>query len=133
MKNTEEMLTEFQSVFETPNTPEFWAGLVREENRELVEAAGHFLKEAADFLYVVQGAINAGATDEQLEGVRQESRLALELFDAIPLDIFAKALELVHENNMSKRQPDGSVKRREDGKVLKPDNYKPVDLTPLLG
>lgn len=71
-------------------------------------AKAALLKELADLVYVIYGfAVAFG----------------------LPLD---RAIELVHENNMSKRQPDGSVKYRDDGKVLKPDSYKPVNLEVLF-
>lgn len=70
------------------------------DNNDIVNAA----KELADIIYVVQGtAISFG----------------------INLD---KVFDLVHQNNMSKLQPDGTVKRREDGKVIKPDNFKKLQL-----
>jgi len=47
-------------------------------------------------------------------------------------DILAEAFNLVHENNMSKVDEDGSVHHDANGKVIKPANYKPVDLRPLL-
>lgn len=34
----------------------------------------------------------------------------------------------VHGSNMAKLQPDGTVLRREDGKVIKPDGWLPPDL-----
>lgn len=34
---------------------------------------------------------------------------------------------LVHEANMAKRQPDGTVKRREDGKIIKPEGWVAPD------
>ena len=37
-------------------------------------------------------------------------------------------LDEVHKNNLTKVGPNGEVIRREDGKVLKPANYVPVDL-----
>ncbi len=66
-------------------------------------------KELADLLYVVYGT---GATF------------------GLPLD---EAFSLVHESNMSKLAEDGSVLRREDGKVLKGPNYKEPDLSVLFG
>lgn len=61
-------------------------------------------KELADVLYVVYGTAD--------------------LFD-IPLEaVFAE----VHRSNMSKVQPDGTVIRREDGKILKPDTYRAADV-----
>jgi predicted HAD superfamily Cof-like phosphohydrolase len=61
-------------------------------------------KELADVLYVVYG------TADLLE---------------IPLEqVFAE----VHRSNMSKVGPDGTVLRREDGKILKPDTYREADV-----
>lgn len=38
----------------------------------------------------------------------------------------------IHRSNMSKVFPDGSVQRREDGKVLKPDSYSPADVAKMV-
>lgn len=65
-------------------------------------------KELADLLYVVYGT---GVTF------------------GLPLD---DAFDLVHKSNMSKLTVDGKVLRREDGKVLKSDQYKPADLSELF-
>ncbi len=47
----------------------------------------------------------------------------------IPLDeVFAE----VHRSNMSKVSADGTVLRREDGKILKPDTYSPPDIASIL-
>jgi len=43
------------------------------------------------------------------------------------------AVERVHENNVGRCvQPDGTVKRREDGKILKNKDFPRVDLSDLL-
>ena len=42
------------------------------------------------------------------------------------------AFELVHQANMRKLWPDGTVKRREDGKILKPDGWKAPNLSVLF-
>jgi hypothetical protein len=39
-----------------------------------------------------------------------------------------KIFQVVHNANMNKRFPDGSFHRREDGKVIKPDNWKEPDI-----
>ena len=39
----------------------------------------------------------------------------------------------IHASNMTKVQPDGTVLRDENGKVLKPDSYRPPQLAPILG
>lgn len=38
----------------------------------------------------------------------------------------------VHRSNLSKLMPDGSVLRREDGKILKGPNYSPPDIACIL-
>ena len=38
----------------------------------------------------------------------------------------------VHRSNMSKLQPDGTVKRREDGKIQKGENYSSPNLKPIV-
>jgi predicted HAD superfamily Cof-like phosphohydrolase len=38
----------------------------------------------------------------------------------------------VQRSNMAKAQPDGSVKRREDGKVMKPEGWTPPDIGAVL-
>ena len=40
--------------------------------------------------------------------------------------------DLVHSNNMTKLDEDGNVVKNEFGKIIKPANYKPVDLTELF-
>jgi predicted HAD superfamily Cof-like phosphohydrolase len=44
-----------------------------------------------------------------------------------------EALYRVHSNNLGRMyQPDGSIKRREDGKIEKNDSYPKVDLGDLV-
>ena len=67
------------------------------------------LKELADLVYVCYGYANACGYD---------------------LD---EAIRRVHENNVGRCvQPDGSIKRREDGKILKNEDYPKVDLGDLV-
>ena len=47
----------------------------------------------------------------------------------IPMD---EVFKEVHRSNMSKLGKDGKVKYREDGKILKSDNYQPADLTKVF-
>jgi hypothetical protein len=44
-----------------------------------------------------------------------------------------EAVRRVHENNLGRCiQPDGSVQRRADGKILKNKDYPAVDLSDLV-
>ena len=75
-----------------------------EEKNDLENVA----KELADIIYIVCGtAVSYG----------------------IPLD---KVFDEVHRSNMDKLGPDGHPKRREDGKILKPDGWTPPDIKSLL-
>lgn len=105
-------------------------------NPKLVEMHGKIMLE--EFKDELLPAINAFQANPTLENLT-------ELFDAL-IDVdyflrsFAAALDLpwqagwidVHNSNMRKVHPDGSVKRREDGKVLKPDGWKGPDLFSIL-
>jgi predicted HAD superfamily Cof-like phosphohydrolase len=87
--------------------------LIREEFEEFKVAslAGDVIEAAdalGDLLYVIYGA-------------------SLEW--GIPLDA---VFDEVHRSNMTKVWPDGTVHRREDGKILKPEAYSPVDLRRVL-
>ena len=94
--------------------------LITEEYVELVEASraariddtpenrAHVLKEIIDLLYVTLGM-----------GVVFYKR-----------DVCRDAFEIVHTNNLDKLR-DGIIKD-EDGKVLKPEGWKPVDLRELV-
>tara|TARA_R100001463_G_scaffold60480_3_gene113033 strand:+ start:351 stop:647 length:297 start_codon:yes stop_codon:yes gene_type:complete len=76
--------------------------------RENPELHADVLKELSDLVYVCyQYAVNMGWDLDE-------------------------ALRLVHESNMSKLDEDGKPIYREDGKVLKGENYKPPNLTHLV-
>jgi len=86
--------------------------LVEEEYKEWLEeeirTTGE-LKELADLVYVIYGYAQSLGYD---------------------LD---EALYRVHSNNLGRMyQPDGTIKRREDGKVIKNPDYPKVSLGDLL-
>lgn len=98
-----------------PERVELRRDILREEWRETDEAMarGDMIELAdglADIIYVAVGT-------------------ALEF--GIPLDrVWAE----VHRSNMAKRDPaTGMVRRREDGKVLKPEGWTPPDIAAALG
>jgi len=90
-----------------------YSDLVCEEFHEWMEAGFNDpeaeLKEMADLVYVLYGYAIARGYD---------------------LD---KAFSLVHENNLSRmRQDDGTIKRREDGKIIKNPSAPKVDLSSCI-
>jgi hypothetical protein len=110
---------QFQNVFDPEqvelnnDTLQFRADLIEEELNELRAAKTPVdtLDAVVDIIYLAIGtAVKFGLSDK-----------------------LERAFKLVHENNMSKRQSDGSVLRNEAGKVMKPDGFKPVDLSVLWG
>jgi predicted HAD superfamily Cof-like phosphohydrolase len=54
------------------------------------------------------------------------------MHEAGVLDKFSQAWDLVHFNNMTKLDEHGKVHKNENGKVIKPANYKPVNLNQLF-
>ena len=89
-----------------------------EANLQSGEVAKHYaqkydpvaeLKELSDLVYVIYGYANVRGWD---------------------LD---EAVRRVHENNIGRCiQPDGSIKRREDGKILKNKAFPKVELGDLV-
>lgn len=128
MKTTLQCVREFHQAYARTEDPkvlqhgipeeviELREKLITEELKELLEAIrmgdrAKILQEISDLQYVVDGTYLALGIDDELK---------------------TAAFMEVHRANMSKRQPDGSVLRREDGKVLKGENYRPPDMRNIL-
>lgn len=107
-----EMVREFVTTTDQTPKPDLYEKLIREEFTEwVIEQPGTVteLKELADLVYVCYGYANALGYD---------------------LD---EAIARVHENNVGRCvQPDGTVKRREDGKIMKNPDYPKVQLEDLV-
>jgi predicted HAD superfamily Cof-like phosphohydrolase len=121
-----EMVEEFRTTMDQEKNVETSVKLISEEYAEWVKEFNKYtlslhsmkpveyvpedeLKELADLIYVVYGYANARGWD---------------------LD---EATKRVHNNNMGRCiQPDGTIKRREDGKVLKNPAYPKIDLGDLV-
>ncbi|WP_053353866.1 pyrophosphohydrolase domain-containing protein [Leucobacter musarum] len=87
--------------------------LVKEEVQELIDAvidadAHEVLDALGDILYLTYGLAAAAGYDVD------------------------EAFDRIHAANMAKVGADGKVRRREDGKILKPDGWTPPDLTDLV-
>jgi len=112
LNKTIDMVREFAEVTQQKPDPALYMDLVHEEYSEWYESlvgTEHELKELADLVYVCYGFANAMGYD---------------------LD---EAIHRVHKNNLGRCiQPDGTVKRRADGKILKNKGYPKVDLGDLV-
>ena len=117
MTNVFEDINKFAEACDQPPSPEnytMYCDLVREEFFELEEAIANNdtveqLDALVDILVVAIGAIRAGGMDA--EGAWKE----------------------VMDTNFAKIDADtGKVRKREDGKVLKPEGWKAPNLKPFL-
>ena len=124
--NSLNQVAEFHSLFKhpiltTPTIPseercKLRVELLAEELKELQQAIDDKdIVEIADALcdlqYVLSGAILEFGLGEKFK----------DLFDE------------VHRSNMSKVWEDGTVRYREDGKVLKPETFSQADIKRVLG
>jgi len=108
-----DMVKEFSKVTGQQPKPSLYVKLVGEEleewTKEGMRKSEGDLKELADLVYVLYGYANAMGYD---------------------LD---EAVRRVHENNLGRCvQPDGSVKRRADGKIEKNKAFPKVNLSDLV-
>lgn len=106
-----DMVREFAKVTGQTTDAQLYTTLIHEEYGEWQKEVDPVaeLKELADLLYVIYGYANARGWGIQ------------------------EALFRVHKNNLERIiQPDGSIKRREDGKILKRANPPKVDLSDLV-
>lgn len=107
-----EMVREFATKTEQKASASLYENLIHEEYKEWYEETEDVvseLKELADLVYVIYGYANAKGFDLE-EAVRR-----------------------VHENNLGRCiQPDGTVKRRADGKIIKNPDYPKVALGDLV-
>jgi len=107
-----------QNVSEVPEFPDenervLRRKLLKEEVEEYFDGEDkddieNVAKELADIIYIVCGTAASYG---------------------IPLD---RVFNEVHRSNLSKLNADGSVSRREDGKILKGPNYNPPDIKSVL-
>ena len=141
-----DLVSEFHSVYGMPNVVAeggapsldfdrlgMRMALIQEEVTELIEA--------------VYGPLAASRVEEVFgdlpdEGVRDVVGAADALAD-LTYVVYGMALEAgidldkvlaeVHSSNLSKLMPDGSVKRRDDGKILKGPNFREPQIAQILG
>lgn len=107
-----DMVREFATETEQKPDKSLYSKLIVEEYKEWLqedEKGEAELKELADLVYVIYGYANARGYN---------------------LD---EAVKRVHENNLGRCiQPDGTIKRREDGKIIKNPDFPKVQLNDLI-
>ena len=117
MTNTFKDIDKFATACDQPASPENYAmylGLIDEEYQELLEAIVNQdrveqLDALVDILVVTMGAIRAAGWDGEA------------------------AWKEVMNTNFAKIDPEtGKVRKREDGKVLKPDGWKAPELAQFI-
>ena len=107
--SVQQNVQEFIEVVKQSPDPILYMKLIQEEFDEFWDSdpddSEHELKEMCDLVYVIYGyAISKGYNMDE-------------------------AFRRVHENNIGRCvQEDGSVKYQRDGKVMKNEDYPPVDL-----
>lgn len=95
--------------------------LIAEEREEL-------LKEICDLAYVIAGADVEWGDNGSVERISQ-----IELICSVLGMNFVEAFRRVHSNNVGRCiQDDGTIKRRDDGKIIRNPNYAKVDLSDLV-
>lgn len=105
------MVKEFAEVTKQEPDPMLYQDLIFEEFEEWCSewAPSRELKELSDLVYVIFGYANAKNWD------------------------LMEAVARVHANNLGRCvQPDGSVNRRADGKIIKNQDYPKVNLNDLI-
>lgn len=123
MKTVTEMLREWETAIgiNLPDrltvpgfeTKELRKELLREEFEEYLAATD------ADDLVEIADAL------ADMEYIIHGTALAYGIDDAVTAE--------VHRSNMTKVRPDGTVIRREDGKILKPEGYERPNIARVLG
>jgi NTP pyrophosphatase (non-canonical NTP hydrolase) len=147
------LVKDWMEAFEIEVNFELQESLIVEEALELIEvvekhegptieAISEFLKEAADYFFVILGYSQmldeTGEISHISNQAREVSNLAfvmiLEIIMADPEvnnQIFVEAFERVAASNMTKLGDDGKPVRNETGKIIKGPNYVAPDLTDL--
>lgn len=103
----------------------------RGDMKERILARMEYLREEVNEL---EKALLAGDPVETIDAIIDIHYIANGTAqEAGVVHLLGNAWDLVHENNMSKLDENGKVmKHPETKKVLKPANYKPVDLKQLF-
>lgn len=102
---------------------------------------GLIQEEYDEFFEALKNEIFLDTLEEQLTPEQAKENVLKELCDMVYVILgyahyrgwdFDTAFNRVHKSNMSKIPADGIIRKRADGKVLKPDTYRPANLGDLV-
>lgn len=128
-----DFMTQAELEIRSPEAISLAVSLVDEEvNKELLPAVKK-LQSLLDSGQVYETVEYEAAVTEVADGIVDSVYVLFQLANSLQLP-FDDLFMAVHANNMSKIQLDaeGKLKKREDGKLLKPEGYKKVDLRSIL-
>lgn len=126
------MLEEFHRVFNAGINLEFTEELINLRESLISEECNEVMREFYPF-----DVIPTDRGNLEIELNPDKKKLTKELADLMYVTIgtavtfglpLKEVFEEVHKSNMSKVNPDGTINRRPDGKILKPDTYKAPNL-----
>ena len=98
----------------------------------------HHNKSAADPIDILQDAFLDYITAEDSDSLEWIDLTLMNMLTSVfgvawRLNIPINAVFVeVHRSNMAKLMPDGSVRRRQDGKIQKPDGWSPPNIAAVL-
>lgn len=132
MKSNFQDLQQFHSFFDVDQA---WAGAMR-VHPQVIELRAKLIKEeVAAELFPALNKLMQHASPENITEVADAlvDSVYVLLGTAVALDLpWQELWDEVHRSNMAKVHSDGSIKRREDGKILKPEGWKPPDLHTII-
>lgn len=134
------------SGYPVPNVPSVMSRndvefLIRMKLSEVVELAQTVCKNVDEAVAMVKGAVRTDLKPNYLPPEEPHELIAHQADAAIDdwyytLNAFAKVgvnldevFNTVHNANMAKRFPDGTFHRRDDGKIIKPAEWREPDIT----
>lgn len=126
-----EDLKEFHETFALDQVSDSFAAKI-ERRARLIDEESQEVLEALDYLDRTDIGITSATLDEAREDLAKElaDLLYVVYGTAEELDIsLEEVFKVVHKSNMSKVWEDGTVKRNDFGKVLKPPTYTRPDLS----
>ena len=123
------MARDFRIAFGQPiNQPVSGNAELMKLQLDLIEEEFNEVNDAADAVLMVPD--NPKLQEDLIKELTDLKYVIDQLCACFGYDIDV-AYSRVHRSNMSKVGPDGEVKRRADGKILKPDTYVAPDMSGL--